>query len=248
MKLLQRGCMGDVVLDEKLGVVHKQVNNASMLDMEVSILLQLQASTVASNVVTFLDYQKESKCITLKYESGGDLQQLVESKGALSYHGALYIYKTINNVLCVLHSLGYAHLDVSLENIFLSPDGNVKLGDFGLSELCQNSSSSAVLVKGRGKQMYAAPEMLDTRLQCPSYDARCADSYSLGIVLFICIVGGAPFDTGAWRGHPTVRRLRDNNWCWETTFQPLLNPFVSSLLNLLCTWDCSLRTFPTPIA
>jgi serine/threonine protein kinase len=82
--------------------------------------------------------------------------------------------------------LGFAHRDVSPENIMVSIDGTAKLIDFGaaVTRACPPPPRTFV-----GKYRYLAPE----RLRGADGDAR-ADVYSLGIVLYEYVTGRRPYD------------------------------------------------------
>ncbi|HEY8205913.1 MAG TPA: protein kinase [Myxococcaceae bacterium] len=82
------------------------------------------------------------------------------------------------------------HRDVSMENIFLTRSGEVKLIDFGIakSKLAEGLTREGVVL---GKVLYMAPEQLGGR----GSDRR-VDLWALGVVLYWSIAGRAPF-----RGH-----------------------------------------------
>jgi serine/threonine protein kinase len=87
----------------------------------------------------------------------------------------------------LLHELGIAHRDLSLENILLTEvegDTRVQLIDFGMSTTTRFCRKEV-----RGKQSYQAPEMHTA----PQYDAFLADAFSLGVVLFAMAVQDYPW-------------------------------------------------------
>eukprot|EP00440_Ansanella_granifera_P019391 gb/GFBE01021065.1/.p1 GENE.gb/GFBE01021065.1/~~gb/GFBE01021065.1/.p1 ORF type:complete len:414 (+),score=66.83 gb/GFBE01021065.1/:1-1242(+) len=88
----------------------------------------------------------------------------------------------------MLHELGVAHRDLSLENILLTDVGpgeqRIKLIDFGMSTVTRICRREV-----RGKQSYQAPEMHTA----PQYDAFLADGFALGVVLFAMAVQDYPW-------------------------------------------------------
>jgi hypothetical protein len=86
---------------------------------------------------------------------------------------------------------GVLHRDVKPSNCFVSPDGSVKVGDFGLSVSTLAKDDSYVTATGviMGTPAYAPPE----QLRGDDLDVR-ADIYSVGATLFTLLTGRAPFE------------------------------------------------------
>lgn len=90
-----------------------------------------------------------------------------------------------------MHYNGIAHCDLKLENMLLSPNGDLKVIDFG----------SALRVKDATYDDFAyiatTPEYLPPEIFCATaddtYDIRAIDEWSVGIVLFILLTGRFPF-------------------------------------------------------
>lgn len=84
-----------------------------------------------------------------------------------------------------LHSCGYAHRDLSLENVLVTSEGVCKICDFGLATYADANCNQTV-----GKKVYMAPEVA----QAQHYDPVKVDIWSLGIMLFTMLAGSPPFD------------------------------------------------------
>uniref|UniRef100_A0A4W5L6I6 Protein kinase domain-containing protein n=1 Tax=Hucho hucho TaxID=62062 RepID=A0A4W5L6I6_9TELE len=82
--------------------------------------------------------------------------------------------------LAAVHSCGLAHRDLSLENVFVDVNGQLKIGDFGLATPLAATATHAV-----GKSYYMAPEMHTSG----DYSAATVDVWSLGIVLWMLLTG-----------------------------------------------------------
>merc|ERR1719336_1635304 len=109
--------------------------------------------------------------------------------------------------------MGIAHLDISLENILIkhgsfipvqdddemvfsiNPNVQIKICDFGLAEMFEEDSVTKMrsfeCTKFCGKTNYKAPEVYAKK---GSFDARKADVWSLGVVLFCMLVGSPPYN------------------------------------------------------
>ena len=130
--------------------------------------------------------QDTSLYIILEY-AHYDLSYIIRSlKSGLSLSLFLNISVQIMNGLSQLHSKNYVHRDIKPSNILINNCGDVKLADFGLTRLVNNSVrfSSKVVTPG-----YRAPELL---LGCQSYGLS-IDIWSLGCLFYEMIVGSPLF-------------------------------------------------------
>lgn len=110
--------------------------------------------------------------------------------------GSLTTFQIFGRILCcvdALHSVGWVHMDVKPENLFVitsvhpTTSGSVKLFDFGNARVV----SHAFTVGARGTPLYAAPELCSR-----SGDVGMpADVYSLGIILYELMSGRPPMPT-----------------------------------------------------
>jgi len=78
-----------------------------------------------------------------------------------------------------------AHRDLKLENILIDNDLNLKVADFGFATYKHFSK----LKSYRGTKTYMAPEIKEGK----TYDGRQIDIFSVGVILFIIVLGIFPF-------------------------------------------------------
>lgn len=86
-----------------------------------------------------------------------------------------------------MHEMGIAHRDLKPENLLLDYRKNIKVVDFGLSNLYKND---AKLHTACGSPCYAAPEMISGL----AYDGLKTDIWSCGIILYAMLCGYLPFE------------------------------------------------------
>ena len=110
-------------------------------------------------------------------------------------HFAQIVVINVLSGLMALHDAGYIHRDIDPTNIMLTSDGHIKLIDFGIAKqmntLTTGDKSLTVAGKFMGKPEYAAPELV---LGDISHQSQTTDIYSVGILLYQCIIGHTPFE------------------------------------------------------
>mmetsp|Transcript_489 Transcript_489/g.709 ORF Transcript_489/g.709 Transcript_489/m.709 type:complete len:387 (-) Transcript_489:230-1390(-) len=117
------------------------------------------------------------------------LQHLMTQRGRLKANVSRRFSRQLALALCCVHSIGYAHLDVSLENIMLHTPGNcherleVRLIDFGRAQPC----NSPFHFKGEshGKKIYMSPERFAER----KFDGQSSDVWSFGMCVLAMTSG-----------------------------------------------------------
>jgi serine/threonine protein kinase len=123
----------------------------------------------------------------MEFLPGGELYNVIERNGKLSEDKARHYFQQILAGIEYVHTKGYAHRDLKPENILLDKDGNIKIGDFGLSNLFP---AGEFLRTSCGSPNYAAPEVISGG----RYVGTEVDVWSLGVILFCLVAGHLPFD------------------------------------------------------
>lgn len=144
------------------------------------------------NIVAVYDWgsAEGTYYIVMEYIEGHSLAELLRSGGPLAPERAAEIAMDVAEALGFAHSNGLIHRDVKPSNVLLSPDGQVKVTDFGIAIVAYGGAESNLTQTGAvmGTATYFSPE----QAQGKSLDHR-SDLYSLGIVLYEMLCGRPPF-------------------------------------------------------
>jgi WD40 repeat protein len=149
------------------------------------------------NIVTTYDAEDagEAHFLVMEYVEGTDLGRLVQERGRLPVDRACEYVRQAALGLQHAFEQGMVHRDLKPHNLMLTPDGRVKILDFGLACFASEAASAAG-VTGTGLVLgtvdYIAPEQADDSHEA---DIR-SDIYSLGCTLYHLLAGQPPFPTG----------------------------------------------------
>lgn len=155
-----------------------------------------------ANLVTLFDIKEgvdDDTWIIMEFMAGNSLRHILDKNitGLSTDDAAAWFYSIASGVE-YLHNKGIVHRDLKPGNVFIS-DGNVKVGDYGLSKFI-SSSQRGGHTRSIGTLHYMAPEIGDGNY------GREIDVYALGIILFELLTGEVPF-TGETDQEILVKQL-----------------------------------------
>ncbi len=159
---------------------------------EAQVLASLNHSNIAA-IYEELEEVKGVNYLVLEYVPGQTLAELI-SKGELEFQEALTIALQIAEALAAAHEHGIIHRDLKPGNIKITPEGKVKVLDFGLAKSVSEeflSRQTTVTEPGcvLGTPAYMSPEQARGK----KIDKR-SDIWSFACVLFELLTGDIPFD------------------------------------------------------
>lgn len=123
-----------------------------------------------------------------EFVDGQNLRQVLDVRGKFSFRESCDIMYQLCSAVSYAHAHGVIHRDIKPANIFLTQDGTIKLGDFGIATFRNSAhvTRSDVLI---GSVHYMAPEISNG---APA--STKSDIYSMGITFFELITGRVPFE------------------------------------------------------
>jgi serine/threonine protein kinase len=191
------------------------------------------------NVVHILDHGIEDGIhfLVMEFVEGLTLDKIIQRKGRLSVEETLSYTQQACAGLQAAYRAGVVHRDIKPANLMITPNGTVKIMDFGIARM---ESMAGLTQSGMfmGTPRYISPEMA----KGAKADIR-ADLYSLGLLMYEMLAGVPPFDAeNPWavlrqqiEGDPTpLRQLR-----------PDLPPWLEAIVSRAMAKDPAQR-FQTP--
>ncbi|XP_077234295.1 MAP kinase kinase 10 [Tasmannia lanceolata] len=192
-------------------------------------------------------------CFVMEYMDAGSLHDLLQIRRRLPEKLISDIGRRVLEGLKYLHGMRIVHRDIKPSNLLINGRGEVKIADFGVSQVVAGAHDFACCDTYVGTCAYMSPERFDTDRCGGEYDGFPGDVWALGVALLECHVGYYPLllpgqrpDWGALMcaicfGElpemlPTaspefrsfVRRCLDREWRKRATVKELLShPFVA---------------------
>jgi serine/threonine-protein kinase len=139
-----------------------------------------------------LDEAEGIHFLTMEYVEGRSLRDLIDDRGALPVPAAVSVARQLCRALAHAHERGVLHRDVKPHNAVITPDGVLKVMDFGaarFAEVPRGVTETGALV---GTPAYMAPEVL----RGARHDER-SDVYAAGVVLYESLTGRPPFESAS---------------------------------------------------
>jgi len=140
-------------------------------------------------IANVFDYGEEdgSAYLVMELVPGEALSTVLEREKVLSTDRVLDIVAQTASALQAAHSAGLVHRDIKPGNLLITPDGRVKITDFGIARIADQVPLTAT-GQVMGTVQYLSPEQASGHPASPS-----TDIYSLGIVAYEALAGRRPF-------------------------------------------------------
>ena len=151
---------------------------------------RIQAGLRHENIATFFEFlEYEGRpCIVMECVEGRTLHEHLQDGGPFSVAQALAIFQAVVEAIAYMHGHRIVHRDIKAGNIKITPQGQVKLLDFGIAK---GPSSPGLTATGAviGTPSYLAPE------QIKGHKAEAhSDIWALGVLLYEMLTAHVPFE------------------------------------------------------
>ncbi|EFC44099.1 predicted protein, partial [Naegleria gruberi] len=196
-KTLGEGSFGKVKLAEHESTGHKvavkilnrQKIQSSKMDKKIRREIKILKLFRHPHIIRLYEVIETSTEIFLVMEhvGGGELFDYIVKRGRLSESEARKFFQQIISGVEYCHRYMVVHRDLKPENLLLDNDFQVKIADFGLSNIMHDG---AFLKTSCGSPNYAAPEVITGKL----YAGPEVDVWSCGVILYALLCGKLPFD------------------------------------------------------
>ncbi len=166
-----------------------------LFQREGRLLATLKGHRNIVDIVAIGLYEQESRqlpYIVCEYLSRGDLRQLIPLGADIDRF--LCIGIDLASGMSAMHAeqIGVAHRDIKPSNLFLSRDGTLKIGDFGISKRVRERRSRYSADRG-GTLGYRAPEAING-----DADPKLLDIFSAGVTFYELLAGHLPYGQIRW--------------------------------------------------
>ncbi|HTK74504.1 MAG TPA: protein kinase [Gemmataceae bacterium] len=183
------------------------------------------------NIVKAYDAEQagDLRLLAMEYVEGSNLADVVARTGPLPVGEACQYARQVALGLQHAHERGMVHRDLKPSNLMLTPDGTVKILDFGLAKVLSERQSDGLTQDNvmMGTPEYMAPEQArDTR----GADIR-ADVYALGCTLYGLLTGRPPFKARGSDYLSVVMAHLEQTPRPVTDFRPDVPPAIVALLD-----------------
>ncbi len=182
------------------------------------------ANLTHPNIVTIYDFGHDSGqfFIIMEYVEGNDLKTVIRSQGQQSVQQAVDLMIQIGQGVGYAHRAGLVHCDLKPQNILVSPDGRVKITDFGISR-----ALASITPEERADVVWGSPKYFSPEQAAGNAPSPASDVYALGIILFELLTGELPFEAN------TSADLAELHQTAQPPTPRIKNPSISIELELI---------------
>lgn len=174
------------------------------------------------NIVTIYDFgfDKNSLFIVMEFVKGTDLKTKIRQKHVFTVEEGIPLILQACAALGYAHRAGIVHCDVKPHNMLVTPDGRLKITDFGIAR-----ALSTIDPQEKHEVVWGSPQYLSPEQAQGSAPSPASDVYSLGVVIYEMFTGRLPFETENAAELASLRLTSD------PVSPRLVNPLIPEMLD-----------------
>jgi mono/diheme cytochrome c family protein len=198
VRLVDQGGMGTVYEARQTGLdrrVAVKMMERTRIDARMLARFRAEAQAAAQlqhpNVVQVIEAgEVEGRpFFSMEFVAGGNLAQLME-RGRPDPRRAAEMVAVLARAVHAAHGLGIVHRDLKPANVLVTPDGTLKIADFGLAKRLDNDLAHTRTGEIIGTPFYMAPEQAEGQSELIG---PATDVYALGALFYELLTGRPPF-------------------------------------------------------
>jgi len=184
----------DLTLDRRVAVKILRENYSRQANFRERFQAEARAAANLShpNIVAVYDFGYDPATaylyLVMEYVPGTDLKTIIKERGRLPADEAVGLILQAARGIGYAHRAGLIHCDVKPHNMLVTPDGHLKVTDFGIARAMASLQPDETQEVVWGSPLYFSPEQAAGRPPVPA-----SDVYSLGVVLYELLTGQPPF-------------------------------------------------------
>lgn len=183
----------DLMLERTVAikVLHEHYSNEQGFQERFKMEARAAANLSHPNIVTVHDFgfDNDQLFIVMEYIPGKDLKTLLRQRGRYSIEEAIPLIVQACAGIGYAHRAGLVHCDIKPHNMIVTPDGRLKVTDFGIAR-----ALSTILPDERADVVWGSPQYFSPEQAVGEAPSPASDVYSLGVVLYETITGALPFN------------------------------------------------------
>jgi serine/threonine protein kinase len=183
----------DLMLERSVAikVLHENYSNDDAFQQRFRQEARAAANLSHPNIVTVHDFgfDHSQLFIVMEHIPGKDLKTLLRQRGRYSVEEAIPLIVQACAGIGYAHRAGLVHCDIKPHNMIVTPDGRLKVTDFGIARALATIQPDERADVVWGSPQYFSPEQATGEAPSPA-----SDVYSLGIVLYEVLTGALPFN------------------------------------------------------
>ncbi|GAB4457079.1 MAG: hypothetical protein Kow0070_08440 [Anaerolineales bacterium] len=183
----------DLMLERTVAikVLHEHYSNEQGFQERFKQEARAAANLSHPNIVTVHDFgfDHDQLYIVMEHIPGKDLKTVLRQRGRYPVDEAIPLIVQACAGIGYAHRAGLVHCDVKPHNMIVTPDGRLKVTDFGIAR-----ALSTIQPDERADVVWGSPQYFSPEQAAGEAPSPASDVYSLGIVLYEMITGALPFN------------------------------------------------------